>query len=116
MKRILAAVILGGAALAAGAAPYAPQEFDFSGLDLSDGTTYGVVESIQPVQQKDPVPADTFEDAVQHEAAARLHIRLDGGAGIALVYYGPEQFQPGQRVQLVYGPGGLHAAPAGLEP
>ena len=116
MKRILAAVILSGAALAAGAAPYAPQEFDFSGLDLSDGTTYGVVESIQPVQEKDPVQAGTFEDSVQPEVVSRLLIRLDGGAGVALVHYGPEQFQPGQRVQLVHGPGGLRAEPAGVQP
>jgi hypothetical protein len=32
------------------------------------------------------------------------------------VHYGPEQFQPGQRVQVVYGPGGLHAEPAGPQP
>jgi hypothetical protein len=116
VKRILAALILGGAALAAGAAPYAPQEFDFSGLDLSDGTAYGVVESIQPLRHTDPVQAGTFEDSVQPEVASRVLIRLDGGAGIALVSYGLEQFQPGQRVQVVYGPGGLRAEPAGPQP
>jgi hypothetical protein len=115
MKRILAALILGGAALAAGAAPYAPQEFDFSGLELSDGTAYGVVESIQPARQ-DPIHADVFEHSVQPEVLPRLLIRLDGGVGIALVHYGPEPFRPGQRVQVVRGPAGLRAEPSGLEP
>jgi outer membrane lipoprotein SlyB len=116
MKRILAAVILAGAALAAGAAPYAPQEFDFSDLDLSDGTAYGAIESIQPVQQEAPVHGDVFEHALQPDVSSRLLIRLDDGAGIALLHYGPEQFQPGQRVQVVRGPGGLRAEPAGVQP
>jgi hypothetical protein len=114
MKRILAALILGGAALAAGAAPYAPQEFDFSGLDLSDAAIYGVVESIQPVQNQAP-DADVFELSAQPDAP-RLLIRLDGGAGVEVVQYGPVHFRPGQRVQLVRGPAGLRAEPAGLEP
>jgi hypothetical protein len=115
MKRILAAVILAGAALAAGAAPYAPQEFDFSGLDLSDGTAYGVVEAVHPVQRKEPDPADAFEHSVQADMPGLL-IRLDDGSGVTVVDYGPEQFRPGQRVQVMLGPDGLRAEPAGQEP
>jgi len=115
MKRTFAAAILGGAALAAGAAPYAPQEFDFTGLDLS-GSAYGVVETVKPAQRNEPVHAGVFEHFVEPEAAAGLVIRLDSGIGVTLVDYGPERFQPGQRVQLVRDAAGLRAEPAGLEP
>jgi hypothetical protein len=114
MKRIFAATILAGAALAAGAAPYAPQEFDFSGLELSDGS-YGVVETVRPVENRGPVHADVFEHSLEPDAADLL-VRLDNGAGVPLVQYGPERFRPGQRVQLVRNAAGLRAASVGLEP
>jgi hypothetical protein len=115
MKRILTASILAGAAFGALAAPYAPQEFDFTGLNVSDGS-YGVVETVKPAPRTDPVHADVFEHSIEPEVPAGLLIRLDSGTGITLVQYGPERFRPGQRVQLVQSPGGLRAMPAGLEP
>ena len=115
MKRVFAAVILTGAALGAAAAPYAPQEFDFTGLDVSDGS-YGVVETVKPVQRDEPVNGDVFEHSIAPQAAAGLLIRLDSGTGVTLVQYGPQDFRPGQRVQLVKSPGGLRALPVGLEP
>lgn len=115
MKRIFAVTLLSGAALGAVAAPYAPQEFDFTGLDVSDGS-YGVVETVKPVQRDEPVNADVFEHSVAPEAAAGLLIRLDSGTGVTLVHYGPEHFRPGQRVQLVKDREGLRAEPTGLEP
>ena len=115
MKRIFLTAILAGAALAAAAAPYAPQEFDFTGLDVSDGS-YGVVETVKPAQRNGPIHADVFEHSVEPEAPAGLLIRLDSGTGVTLVHYGPERFRPGQRVQLVRDREGLRAAPAGLEP
>jgi hypothetical protein len=106
MKRILTAAILAGAAFGAAAAPYAPQEFDFSGLDVSDGS-YGVVETVNPAPRTEPIHADVFEHSVDPEAAADLLIRLDNG---------PERLRPGQRVQLVRDAAGLRAEPVGLEP
>ena len=114
MKRVFAAAILAGAALAALAAPYAPQEFDFSGLDVSDGS-YGVVETVRPVENTDPVHADVFEHSLEPDAAGLL-VRLDNGAGVTLVQYGAERFRPGQRVQLVRDASGLRARSIGLEP
>lgn len=115
MKRILAATLLAGAALGAAAAPYAPQEFDFTGLDLSDGS-YGVVETVKPAPRTEPIHADVFEHSIEPDAAAGLLIRLDSGTGVTLVHYGPERFRPGQRVQLVKDREGLRAQPTGLEP
>ena len=115
MKRLFAAVILAGAALGAAAAPYAPQEFDFTGLDVSDGS-YGVVETVKPAQRDEPVSADVFEHSIEPETSADLLIRLDSGTGVTLVHYGPEHFRPGQRVQLVKDREGLRAEPTGLEP
>jgi hypothetical protein len=112
MKRIFAAAILTGAALGAAAAPYAPQEFDFSGLDVS----YGVVETVNPAPRTQPIHTDVFEHSVEPDAPADLLIRLDSGTGVTLVQYGPERFRPGQRVQLVRDAGGLRAEPAGLQP
>jgi hypothetical protein len=115
MKRIFATVILASAALGAAAAPYAPQEFDFSGLDVSDGS-YGVVETVSPAPRTEPIHADVFEHSVAPEASADLLIRLDSGTGVTLVHYGPGRFRPGQRVQLVKDRDGLRAEPTGLEP
>jgi outer membrane lipoprotein SlyB len=115
MKRIFAAAILTSAALGAAAAPYAPQEFDFSGLDVSDGS-YGVVETVNPAPRTAPIHTDVFEHSVEPDAPADLLIRLDSGTGVTLVQYGPERFRPGQRVQLVRDAGGLRAEPAGLQP
>jgi hypothetical protein len=108
MKYLVAAVSL---ALAAGPAlaqepakPYAPQDFDFSGLEAS--AAYGQVESVQPVPRKDPLQADVFEHA------SRLVIRLDGGAGVTLTHDGIERFEPGQRVRVFLGPREQFVVPA----
>ena len=115
MKRLLAATILAGAALGAAAAPYAPQEFDFSGLDVSDGS-YGVVETVSPAPRTEPIHADVFEHSIEPEASAGLLIRMDSGLAVTLVHYGPERFLPGQRVQLMRDREGLRAERVGLEP
>jgi len=77
------------------AKPYAPQEFDFNGLEPVQG--HGVVESVQPVPRKDPLQPDVFEHA------SRLVIRLDDGAGVTLTHDGPQRFEPGQRVRVFVG-------------
>lgn len=111
----LVALLLAFAAPLA-AAPYAPQEFDFSGLESTVGEAYGLVESIQPAQPSEPVHVDVFEHAVQPGAAKRFVIRLDGGAGLSIVQDGPERLEPGQRVYVLFRRGGARAVPADLQP
>jgi len=96
------------------AKPYAPQDFDFSGLDAS--AAYGQVESVQPVPRNDPVPVDVFEHELQPDAASRIVIRLDGGAGVTLTHEGAERFEPGQRVRVFLGPREQLVVPSGIEP
>ena len=108
MKHLITAVFFAFAAAPSlaqePAKPYAPQEFDFSGLEAS--AAYGQVESVQPVPRKDPLQADVFEHA------SRLVIRLDGGAGVTLIDDGLERFEPGQRVRVFLGPREQFVVPA----
>jgi hypothetical protein len=112
---LLATLLLAIAAPLA-AAPYAPQEFDFSGLESTVGLQYGLVESVQPAQPGESLHVDLFEHAVQPGTAKKLVIRLDGGAGISIVQDGPERLEPGQRVYVLFRRGGARAEPAGLAP
>jgi hypothetical protein len=116
MRRTLAALVLGTAALGAAAAPYAPQEFNFSGLESILGEAYGVVESVQPARPDEPLHVDVFEHALQGATAKRFLIRLDDGAGISIVQDGPERLEPGRRVYVLIRRGVLRAEPADLEP
>jgi len=108
MKHLIATVLLAFIAAPAlaqePAKPYAPQEFDFSGLENT--AAYGLVESVLPVPRKDPLQTDVFEHAKQ------LVIRLDGGAGVTLTHDGPERFEPGQRVRVFLGPRMQFVVPA----
>ena len=84
---VFAAMPLGGAF----AVPYAPQEFDFSGLD---GAAYGTVELVQPAL---PSPTELAEKA---EAAL---VRLDDGRRITVVLRCLQHVEPGERVRVVRG-------------
>jgi len=84
---MLAAMPLGGAL----AAPYAPQEFDFSGLD---SVAYGTVELVKPAP---PTPTELAENA---EAAL---VRLDDGRRITVVLRLLQHVEPGERVRVVRG-------------
>jgi len=97
------------------AAPYAPQEFDFSGLESTIGEAYGLVESIQPAQPYEPIHVDVFEHAMQPGTAKRFVIRLDDGTGLSIVQEGPEWLEPGQRVYVLFRRGGARVEPADLE-
>ena len=97
MKKLLialmfAAIPLGGAF----AAPYAPQEFDFSGLD---GVAYGTVELVKPAP---PTPTELAEKA---EAAL---VRLDDGRCVTIALNPLQHVEPGERVRVVRGAKGLH--------
>ncbi|HXM80931.1 MAG TPA: hypothetical protein VN929_03285 [Burkholderiales bacterium] len=92
MKKLLialmfAALPLGGAF----AAPYAPQGFDFSGLD---SVAYGTVELVQPALA---TPAELAEKA---DAAL---VRLDDGRSITVVLRPLQHVEPGERVRVLPG-------------
>jgi len=114
--RFFTAALLLAIAAPLAAAPYAPQEFDFSGLESTIGEAYGLVESVQPAQPGEPVHVDVFEHALQTGAAKKLVIRLDDGAGISIVQDGPERLEPGQRVYVLFSRGGARVEPADLAP
>ena len=92
MKKFLIALMFAtiplGSALAA---PYAPQEFDFSGLD---GVAYGTVELVEPAP---PTPTELTENA---EAAL---VRLDDGRSITVVLRRLQHVEPGERVRVLRG-------------
>ncbi len=117
MKYFFAAALLAFAAPLAGiAVPYAPQEFDFSGLEGAAGAAYGLVESVEPARPREPLHIDVFEHAVRPGHAKKLVIRLDNGAGISIVHEGPERLEPGQRVYVLFRGGDTRVEPVGLEP
>lgn len=97
MKKLLA-ILASGAALAGCATPYAPQDFDFSGLSAA-----GIIESVRPV----PRDIHAFEQAIEHSinppVAERLHIRLDDGRAITVLDTGAPRFTAGERVRIVAG-------------
>jgi len=92
MKKFLIALMFAAIPLGSAlAAPYAPQEFDFSGLD---GEAYGTVELVQPAP---PSPTELTENA---EAAL---IRLDDGRSITVVLRRLQHVEPGERVRVLRG-------------
>jgi hypothetical protein len=97
MKKFLVAVMLAAMPLAgAFAAPYATQEFDFSGLD---GPADGTVELVQPAP---PSPTELAEKA---EAAL---VRLDDGRSITVELRPLQHVEPGERVRVLPGLEGAH--------
>jgi len=97
MKNLLLAFAL-GAPLASHAAPYAPQEFDFS--ELSSGMIESVVES------ESARDIHAFEEAIEHkinpEVPRELLIRLDDGR-LLTVLEDARSFEAGERVRIVAG-------------
>ena len=92
MKKFLIALMFAAMTLAGAlAAPYAPQEFDFSGLD---GVAYGTVELVEPAP---PTPTELTENA---EAAL---VRLDDGRSITVVLRRLQHVEPGERVRVLRG-------------
>lgn len=101
IKSVLAALVLSIPVSTAGAAEYAPQEFDFSEL--------GTVELVREVPLRDPL-RDTLEHAVKPHTADEFLIRVDDGR--ALVLRQPElRLSPGQRVRLTSSTRGVLVAP-----
>jgi outer membrane lipoprotein SlyB len=114
MKKLFAALSL-AASLTAGAAPYAPQEFDFGELS-SRGMVAGTVESVATVRIERDIHAyeEPAELRIQPELGDRMVIRLDDGRAITLVLKGLQRFEAGERVRIIsdtyspYGPRVFH--------
>lgn len=83
---LLVALLLGTASAADGA-PYAPAEYDFSGVWALEPSAFGIVETVR-------------EFALHAE---ELVVRLDDGRAVKVLLEGSERFQPGERVRLVGG-------------
>ncbi len=97
MKSLIAVML--GAALAGGcAAPYAPQEFDFTSLH---DTRFGTVELVRPAQPAVPPFAGVFELVMYPEPDAQLLIQLDDGGSIEVIDRDGHHFEPGQRVRVI---------------
>jgi len=101
----LAAALLLGTALVAGAAPYAPEEYDFTGLSSLHGPALGVIESVRviPLRADPGGLASVLEHAINPETGEELTVRLDDGRAVTIVLEAAQRFQPGERVRLVGG-------------
>jgi hypothetical protein len=96
---MIVAVLSSFAVSAAWAGGYAPQEFDFSGLEEH---ARGLVESVTevPLAGEHPEFADAFEHALKPQTAGQLLIRLDDGSAIRILESEMQGLQAGQRVRM----------------
>lgn len=107
MRKVLVALILLAAASGAFAQqPYAPQEFDFSGL-VGMGAEAGIVESVREVTVKRDLHAFDPEMLVhtlqRPETVDEIAIRLEAGYIITVTADGEmPRLQPGQRVRVTF--------------
>jgi outer membrane lipoprotein SlyB len=101
----LATALLLGTALVAGAAPYAPEEYDFTQLSSLHAPALGTVESVRevPLQAEPAGLRDVLEHALNPDTAEQLVVRLDDGRALIIVLDGAQRFQPGERVRVVGG-------------
>lgn len=101
----LVAALLLGTALVAGAAPYAPQEYDFSELSSIGPSALGIVESVRevPLRPVDAQLANVFEHSLNAETGEELVVRLDDGRAVTVRLDGIQHFRPGERVRLLGG-------------
>jgi hypothetical protein len=101
---LLAALLL-GTALAVSAAPYAPQEYDFSELSMIGPSAVGIVESVRevPLHAGPAELVNVFEHSLNAETRKELAVRLDDGRVVTVLLDGEERFRPGERVRLLDG-------------
>ena len=110
-RQLLAA--LGLAGLAACATPYAPQDFDFSGIEGLGSTVLGTVESMRAVPIERDIHAfeESMELRLRPDLVDELVILLDNGRAVTLKADGTQRFSAGERVRVVsdaYSPFGPH--------
>lgn len=99
MKKLFVASTLAAAMSAVWAAPYAPQDFDFTELHAIELGTVAKVREVRLEQ-------DLFEHSVRPETAAQLLILLDDGRSVVLYPAQMQRFEAGQRVRVVGATGG----------
>jgi outer membrane lipoprotein SlyB len=89
--------------LAACATPYAPQDFDFSGLNGLDSVALGTVESVRVVAVERDIHAfeESMELRLRPDLVDELVILLDNGPAVTLKAKGTQRFTAGQRVRVV---------------
>jgi len=87
-------------ALTAGAAPYAPRDFDFGESADLDEAVCGVVEEVRDKDAFGPL-----EQALEHPVRPdkELRVRLDDGSLVVVAWDGAQRYQPGARVRLLHG-------------
>ena len=84
------------------AAPYAPEEYDFSELSSVGPAAFGVIESVRETPLR-ATPAElpgVFEHSLNTETGQELSVRLDDGNVVTLVLDGMQRFRLGERVRL----------------
>jgi hypothetical protein len=86
--------------LSAGAAPYAPRDFDVGKSADLDEAVCGMVEEVREKDASGPL-----EQALEHPVRPEkeLRVRLDDGSLVVVVWDGAQRFQPGARVRLLHG-------------
>jgi len=101
----LSVALLLGTALAAGAAPYAPEEYDFSELSSMGPAALGIVESVRevPLRSTPAELANVYEHSLNAETGEEVVVRLDDGNTVTVTLDGAQQFRPGERVRLLGG-------------
>ena len=101
---LLAALLL-GTALAVAAAPYAPEEYDFSELSSMGPATFGTVESVReaPLRSGPAQLSNVFEHSLNADTGDEVMVRLDDGRSVTLRLEGEQRFRPGERVRLLGG-------------
>jgi hypothetical protein len=86
-QALITSALFLAAAMPAAAGPYAPQEYDFSGLPVLEAQAFGVVESVRELSAR--------------PGAQELVVRLDDGRELVVTQNEMLHFQPGERVRLV---------------
>jgi hypothetical protein len=101
----LVALLLLVPARPADAAPYAPQEYDFSELSMIGPSAVGIVESVRevPLHAGPAELVNVFEHSLNAETRKELVVRLDDGRVVTVLLDGEERFRPGERVRLLDG-------------
>ena len=89
--------------LAACTTPYAPQDFDFSGLHGLDSVAIGTVESVRLVAVERDIHAfdESMELRLRPDLVDELVILLDNGPAVTVKAKGTQRFTAGQRVRVV---------------
>lgn len=90
VKRILAAVLLGAAALLSACGTREP---------IAEGTVVSVQEIVQHEERDDS--GRHYEPPMVPEVAWKVDVRLDDGSEVTVGHSGEKRYVPGERVRLL---------------